>query len=473
MAIGRQITLTPNIASKVISATATASQKQFTVTGGYRVDELAVYRNGIRLVNGQDYTATDGSIVTLIEGASLSDIFEFQIFDSFNIADAIDSSSGNQTIAGNLTVSGTLTATTATTSSGPLTISNSTASTSSSTGALIVTGGVGIGKSLFVSEGISVGGTITYDDVTNIDSVGIVTAGKGFRATTGGIIVTAGVSTFTEDVKIGTAATTAVFDISTGQLGIGTINPSNFTGGAANLVVGTGVGWEGMTIYAGTGHGGNIYFADGFSGADLYDGWLQFNHSSSRFTFGFRDNSKVWINSNGDINASGVCTATSFSGDGSELSGVVSGIEVKSSGTSVGTSLTALNFTGATITTGSAGITTITIAAAGLSTSAYAVPTAGLTTYLKLSDAQDHKLTASGITTVTCYGGTEGDSHTLRIVNSGVSTVGFSTYFLWPSGASPSLTSSDGAINLVSFTVQRVGTAGTQLLAGASLNFSY
>ena len=411
MAIGRPLNLTANVASKVISATATASQKQFTVTGGYRIDELSVYRNGIRLVNGQDYTATDGLTVTLTEGAVVSDIFEFQIFDSFNIADAIDSNSANQTINGNLTVNGTLTtgagtsvsyATTsfglegtpsitvasitgaASTLSGVTKITNSTASTSSSTGALIVTGGVGIGKSLFVSEGISVGGTMTYDDVTNIDSVGIVTAGKGFRATSGGIIVTAGISTLAGTIVSG----------------ITTIDASG-------------------------------------------------------------------------VNVTGVVTATSFSGDGSELSGVVSGIEVKSSGTSVGTSLTALNFSGATITTGSAGITTITIAAAGLSTSGYAVPTAGLTTYLKLSDAQEHKLTASGITTVTCYGGTEGDSHTLRIVNSGVSTVGFSTYFLWPSGAAPSLTSSDGAINLVSFTVQRVGTAGTQLLAGASLNFSY
>ena len=411
MAIGRPITLTPNIASKVISATATASQKQFTVTGGYRVDELAVYRNGIRLVNGRDYTATDGLTVAFTEGAVVSDIFEFQIFDSFNIADAIDSNSADQTINGNLTVSGKLTtgsgttvsyATTsfglegtpsitvasitgaASTLSGVTKITNSTASTSSSTGALIVTGGVGIGKSLFVSEGISVGGTITYDDVTNIDSVGIVTAGKGLRATTGGLIVTAGISTLAGTIVSG----------------ITTIDASG-------------------------------------------------------------------------VNVTGVVTATSFSGDGSELSGVVSGIEVKSSGTSVGTSLTALNFTGATITTGSAGITTITIAAAGLSTAGYAVPTAGLTTYLKLSDAQDHKLTASGITSVTCYGGTEGESHTLRIVNSGVTTVGFSTYFLWPSGAAPSLTTSDGAINLISFTVQRVGTAGTQLLAGASLNFSY
>jgi len=67
--------------------------------------------------------------------------------------------------------------------SGITTISATTSSTSTTTGALIVTGGVGIGKSLFVGEGISVGGTITYDDVTNIDSVGFVTAGLGLRAT--------------------------------------------------------------------------------------------------------------------------------------------------------------------------------------------------------------------------------------------------------------------------------------------------
>ena len=110
MAIGRPLNLTANVASKVISATATASQTQFTVTGGYRINELAVYRNGIRLVNGQDYTATDGSAVTLTQAATLSDIFEFQVFDSFNVADAVGTS-GDSTIDGNLTASGNLTAT--------------------------------------------------------------------------------------------------------------------------------------------------------------------------------------------------------------------------------------------------------------------------------------------------------------------------------------------------------------------------
>jgi hypothetical protein len=85
---------------------------------------------------------------------------------------------------------------------------------------------------------------------------------------------------------------------------------------------------------------------------------------------------------------------------------------------------------------------------------------------------QDHKLTVTGITTITVSGGTEGDSHTVRIVNSGIATVGFSTYFLFPGGSPPSLPTTSGAISLLSFTVHRVGAAGTQLLAGASQNFS-
>jgi hypothetical protein len=159
--------------------------------------------------------------------------------------------------------------------------------------------------------------------------------------------------------------------------------------------------------------------------------------------------------------------AVVYYGDGSNLDGVVSGIELQQAGSSVGTSLTAINFaSGATLTTGSSGISTITIAA-GIGTEA---STGGLVT-LDLSK-QDHKVTATGITTITVSGGTEGDSHTVRIVNSGIATVGFSTYFLFPSGSPPVLPTASGAISLLSFTVHRVGTAGTQLLAGASLNFS-
>ena len=102
MAIGRPISLTPNIASKSVSATATADQTSFTVEGGYRVNELGVYRNGVRLVQGKDFTASDGSTVTLLSGATVGDLIEFVIFDSFNIADAINTV-GDQTLSGELT----------------------------------------------------------------------------------------------------------------------------------------------------------------------------------------------------------------------------------------------------------------------------------------------------------------------------------------------------------------------------------
>ena len=108
----------------------------------------------------------------------------------------------------------------------------------------------------------------------------------------------------------------------------------------------------------------------------------------------------------------------------------------------------------------------------GLSTEAFT--SSGIVTAVRLSTAQDHKITATGITTITSSGsGTEGESHTIRIVNSGIATVGFSTYFLFPSGAAPTLPTADGAISLISFTVHdSVGAGCTQLLAGASVNYS-
>ena len=108
MAIGRPLNLTTNIATKNISVIATSGQTQFTVTGGYRINEIAVYRNGTRLVDGRDFTATDGSIVTLLSGATVGDSIEFQIFDSFNVANTIKPNESDQTINGNLTVTGTL-----------------------------------------------------------------------------------------------------------------------------------------------------------------------------------------------------------------------------------------------------------------------------------------------------------------------------------------------------------------------------
>ena len=108
MGIGRPVSLTSSIAAKIVTASATAGQTSFTVTGGYNINQLAVFRNGVRLVSGSDYTAIDGATVTLLSAASLNDTLEFQVFDTFQASDAILKSSSAQPIDGSLTATGGL-----------------------------------------------------------------------------------------------------------------------------------------------------------------------------------------------------------------------------------------------------------------------------------------------------------------------------------------------------------------------------
>ena len=199
----------------------------------------------------------------------------------------------------------------------------------------------------------------------------------------------------------------------------------------------------------------------------------------------------------GGINITGVATAASFSGNatgltgtpditvrniigvGATLSGLLTyedvtnidsiGVVTARSGVQVGAGQS-FGANGPTAVYYGDGSNLTNLPSAGLTTEA--LVSSGIVTTLNLTAAQDHKVTASGITTITVSGGTEADSHTVRIINSGITTVGFSTYFLFPSGSAPSLPTADGAISLISFTVNRVGAGGTQLLAGASVNFS-
>ena len=257
----------------------------------------------------------------------------------------------------------------------------------------------------YFSGNVTIGGTLTHEDVTNIDSVGVVTARGGFLAGNPAVSIGATI----------TAAGAASFS------GIGT-----FSG---NLNVGTGI-----TAYAST---SNLNIG---TGVTVYG-------------------------------STGIVSATAFYGDGAGLSGVVSGVELKQAGSSVGSAITAINFgSGATLTNVTAGLSTVTIAA-GITTATTGNPS-GITSTLYLDDAQDHKVNVTGFVTFTTSGGSEGGSHTLRITNVGVATVGFSTYFLWPAGSVPSMPTASGAISLISFTVQKVGAGGTQLLSGASLNYS-
>jgi len=72
--------------------TATASQTTFTGTDdnsatlAYDAGFLDVYLNGIRLVNGTDFTASTGNSIVLTTGANLNDILEIVAFGTFALA---------------------------------------------------------------------------------------------------------------------------------------------------------------------------------------------------------------------------------------------------------------------------------------------------------------------------------------------------------------------------------------------------
>jgi len=334
---------------------------------------------------------------------------------------------------------------------------------------------------------VSIAGTLTYEDVTNIDSIGIITARSAIVLSENNAIHYKGTSGDDLDAilresssntllinsrnsarinidsnndgtgatfKVGTnGATGSTTDLVTiledGKVGFGTNNPqtglhisdgSSLAGpqttGAGRLTIQNSASADIQLMSANTGYN-HIFFGDQ---DDANAGVIYYQHNSGVNAMVFTTNAaeRLRIASSGQIGIAGANYGTS----GQVLTSKGSGSSVAWESVSVG------------LTTEAATVTN------------------GQTTLLDLGSAQDHKLTCTGTVTISCTGGTQADSHTVRIINSGITTVGFSTYFLFPSGSTPSLPTADGAISLISFTVNRVGAAGTQLLAGASLNYS-
>ena len=46
---------------------------------------MDVYQNGVLLKAGTDYTATSGTSVVLVQGASLNDVVEMIVYDVFSV----------------------------------------------------------------------------------------------------------------------------------------------------------------------------------------------------------------------------------------------------------------------------------------------------------------------------------------------------------------------------------------------------
>ena len=165
------------------------------------------------------------------------------------------------------------------------------------------------------SSHVSIAGTLTYEDVTNVDSVGIVTARAGVRVTAGGINVTAGITTLPADgILVGTGS--SIFQPASNTLTLGTNSAERLridssgrfligttTEGEPsvdNLTVGSS-GDTGITIRSGTSNNGAITFSDGTSGADEYRGMMDYDHATDFLRFYTNATEKLRIHSNGAV----------------------------------------------------------------------------------------------------------------------------------------------------------------------------
>jgi len=105
--------------------TATSGQTIFsgaddnTNTLAYTAPNVIVTINGIILEHGTDYTATDGSSVTLASGATTGDEVNILVIQAFTVADTVSKTTGGQfdsnvdfadgiDVTGNITVTGTV-----------------------------------------------------------------------------------------------------------------------------------------------------------------------------------------------------------------------------------------------------------------------------------------------------------------------------------------------------------------------------
>ena len=84
MAIGNPITNENDF--RINKFTPNQGQTSFTINNGYQVGKISVFRNGVRLTDGIDFTASDGSNVVLNTGCDLGDDLVVEVLDTFSVA---------------------------------------------------------------------------------------------------------------------------------------------------------------------------------------------------------------------------------------------------------------------------------------------------------------------------------------------------------------------------------------------------
>ena len=209
-----------------------------------------------------------------------------------------------------------------------VTITNTTNSTSTTTGALQVSGGVGVALSMTVGGSLSVGGTITYEDVTNVDSVGLITARSGIQfgvAGVGGTIRANGDTTLVGVVtassfKATSSPTITIRDGATEKGYIGFNGNDPFIGRKD----GVGLSFQNNKVRPVDGDDGSpsnntVDIGEPtYKFKDLYlAGNANIAGAASTFSGNLNVGSAVTV-----YGSSGIVSATSYYGDGSNLEGV-------------------------------------------------------------------------------------------------------------------------------------------------------
>jgi len=165
--------------SRIISVLATEGQSVFTVEGGYIINQISVFRNGVRLSNSEDFTAGDGSTVTLNNEANIDDRIEFHVFDRFTVNNAIVGAASSQTISGDVVINGKI--------FGNLDVPS-------------INTGIVTATELDLNGKGDISGDLNVTGVTTVGKQ--IHVGTGVSIAAGGINVTAGVSTFAGSISV-------------------------------------------------------------------------------------------------------------------------------------------------------------------------------------------------------------------------------------------------------------------------------
>ena len=179
-------------------------------------------------------------------------------------------------------------------------------------GAPVVEKGLIVTGILTATGNISVGGTLTYEDVTNIDSIGIITA-RAAVSIADSIVHTGDSNTAirfpsADNISFETGGVERLRIDSTGRVAIGlsaytNTSASEYDAAANTLIVGTGSGDEGITILSGqsVGNYGSIFFADGTGATNSKRGQLRYEQNNEVMSFYTAGTEKVRINAAGNV----------------------------------------------------------------------------------------------------------------------------------------------------------------------------